>query len=324
MARAGEIGDMAQAIRERAHPSVTLWNRIEGRPRTANFERALSAELRDALWMLTRQWQTGEFQGEDAGSPILVRTHLETTPLNRLRAGDGAATSFDRSIPLEPQVEARPVVLDIGADKVGLDLRIVMGHRWLRLIDGLYATDLFLERYRFPRPDPTQRDQAGVCAHPQALQNFAAVAGRRAIDGFVLYKNLKAGTYDLLQPLLPAEEARVAGAASAFTGWVERTWIRADGSENAAWNPSRFEYRFTAAAPASPGETQIVADEYGAGRLDWYAFDHDPDGPSMSATGDRTFTTLTTLPTPVSYAGIAVPPVVDDGGRADKFRRDPT
>ena len=35
---------------------------------TMSFDRALRVEVRDALWMLTRQWQTGEFQGEDAGS----------------------------------------------------------------------------------------------------------------------------------------------------------------------------------------------------------------------------------------------------------------
>jgi hypothetical protein len=307
MARVGEIDNMARAIRERTHPSVTLWNRIEVRPRLANFERALGAELRDALWMLTRQWQTGEFQGEDAGSPIVVRTLLETTPLTRFRAGDAAPAPLDRSVPLEAQVEARPMVLDIGPDKVGLDVRIVMGHRWLKLIDGLYAVDLFLERYRFRRPDPAQRDEAGICAHPQALQSFAAVAGKRAIDGFALYMNLKAGTYDLLQPLLPAEEARVDGAARAFTAWVERTWMRADGNENPAWNPSRFEYRFAAAAPASPGETRIVADEYNARHLDWYAFDHISGGPPLGAAGNPTFTTLTTLPTPVTYAGMPHP-----------------
>ena len=41
--------------------SVTIWNRLEGRPRSVDFTRALRAEVRDALWMLTRQWQMGEF-----------------------------------------------------------------------------------------------------------------------------------------------------------------------------------------------------------------------------------------------------------------------
>ena len=52
---------------------VTVWNRLEGRPRTVEFDRALRAEVRDALWMLTRQWQLGEFRGDDAGSPVLAQ-----------------------------------------------------------------------------------------------------------------------------------------------------------------------------------------------------------------------------------------------------------
>ena len=57
----------AGALRERRFPTVTVWNRLEGRPRTRDFDRALRAEVRDALWMLTRQWQLGEFRGDDAG-----------------------------------------------------------------------------------------------------------------------------------------------------------------------------------------------------------------------------------------------------------------
>ena len=58
---------------------MTTWNRLEGRPRTIELERALRAEVRDALWMLTKQWQMGEFRGSDAGSPI-VREGTRSTP----------------------------------------------------------------------------------------------------------------------------------------------------------------------------------------------------------------------------------------------------
>src|SRR5438874_2611511 len=51
-------------------PLVRGWNRLEGRPRSEDFERSLKAEVRDPLWFLTRQWQFGEFEGDDAGSPI--------------------------------------------------------------------------------------------------------------------------------------------------------------------------------------------------------------------------------------------------------------
>ena len=59
--------NLVSVIRDQVAPGITLWNRLEGRPRADKFERALRAEVRDPLWMLTRQWQMGEFQGDDAG-----------------------------------------------------------------------------------------------------------------------------------------------------------------------------------------------------------------------------------------------------------------
>ena len=35
-----------------------------------NLAQALEARVHDPLWALGRQWQLGELQGEDAGSPI--------------------------------------------------------------------------------------------------------------------------------------------------------------------------------------------------------------------------------------------------------------
>ena len=73
---------------KRVCPTITMWNRLEGRPRTHEFERALQAEIRDPLWMLTRQWQMGEFKGDDAGSPIKAKVHVETTQITKIPAGD--------------------------------------------------------------------------------------------------------------------------------------------------------------------------------------------------------------------------------------------
>jgi hypothetical protein len=39
---------------------------------TSDLERGWSAELADPAWMLGRQWQMGEHQGEDASSPTTV------------------------------------------------------------------------------------------------------------------------------------------------------------------------------------------------------------------------------------------------------------
>ena len=53
--------------------SITYWNRVEPRPRSRSIQRSLMAQVRDPLWFLTRQWQFGEFQGEDAASPAYVQ-----------------------------------------------------------------------------------------------------------------------------------------------------------------------------------------------------------------------------------------------------------
>ncbi len=73
-------------------PTITRYNRLESRPRTDNFARALRAEVRDALWMLCKQWQMGEFAGDDAGSPVGAKIHV-----------DGAA---DREVPAAGQADA--------------------------------------------------------------------------------------------------------------------------------------------------------------------------------------------------------------------------
>src|SRR5258708_17983751 len=73
--------DIRGALQRRQFPSVTTWNRLEGRPRTKSFDRALKAEVRDALWMLAKQLQMGEFVGSDAGSPGFPKVQIDTTPL---------------------------------------------------------------------------------------------------------------------------------------------------------------------------------------------------------------------------------------------------
>src|SRR5258708_34963834 len=96
------------AISTKSIPAIIMWNRLEGRPRADNFDRALRAEVRDPLWMLTRQWQMGEFQGDDAGSPIFAKIHLQRSPLRKFQPAEGPVSAFYDNIPLEAQVERMP------------------------------------------------------------------------------------------------------------------------------------------------------------------------------------------------------------------------
>ena len=134
------VGDIRAALTKRLFPAITTWNRLESRPRSQNFERALRAEVRDALWMLTKQWQMGEFRGSDAGSPVFAKLLLATTRLTKYRAAGGAPQLFDASIPLETKVERRPVPLQRQQQSIALDLRLVMARQWFALIADLGTT----------------------------------------------------------------------------------------------------------------------------------------------------------------------------------------
>ena len=53
--------------------STSLTTRLETRTRNGDITDALRFRVHDALWMLTRQWQLGEFKGNDAGTAIAVK-----------------------------------------------------------------------------------------------------------------------------------------------------------------------------------------------------------------------------------------------------------
>ena len=69
-------------------PSITSWTRLEVQCRDPQMEATLEARLWDPLWLLTRQWQMGEFQAEDRGAPVLATIRATTALLSRIRLGD--------------------------------------------------------------------------------------------------------------------------------------------------------------------------------------------------------------------------------------------
>jgi hypothetical protein len=60
----------------------------------------------DPLWLMARQWQVGEFQGEDAGMPVLARVRSQTTMLSRIHLGELPANTITAAAAYDPQVMA--------------------------------------------------------------------------------------------------------------------------------------------------------------------------------------------------------------------------
>jgi hypothetical protein len=302
--------DIAAVIARKSIPGITLWNRLEGRPRADKFDRALAAEVRDPLWMLTRQWQLGEFRGDDAGSPIFAKLRVETTRLRKYQAADGPVEPFSDDIPLEARVEQMPIPFALGGHEVSLDIRLLMGRQWIKMVEPISAAavDEFIAKYSIEAPDPLDIANAPTCAHPEAASNFAAVA-RRRMDGAKLYFYLKADSaHHACDGIaaLAGSKAQANSRGDRFVAWFEKLFYQP--TAPSAWVPDRLEYQFSAAAPELQDEKVLVAEQYCHGHLDWYNFDVDPSrtvlGEPAAAPEPPGATTLAMLPTQVKFNGM--------------------
>ncbi|MBD1848272.1 hypothetical protein H6F89_33980 [Cyanobacteria bacterium FACHB-63] len=281
MAELPPIQNMQAVLAQRTLPSITMWNRLEARPRRADFDRALKADVRDALWMLCKQWQMGEFLGDDAGSPIFAKVHMGSTRLTKYQPNDHPARPFSDTVPMEAQVESRPLPFAIGEQDISLNLRLMMGRHWLKLVNqtiGNFDAD-YIQQYSIAEPDPTTPAAAQTCAHPEAWQQVTAVAGRM-MDGYAFYRYLVEDTtrhaYD--NTSIPASRhGDVDALAQRFRDWFGRQFYQPSAVQGDAWKPSQLEYQFACSAPTPDGEKVYTAEEYYQGRLDWYNLDVDPN-----------------------------------------------
>jgi len=307
--------DIVNLLAERAFPSITRWHRLEGIPRTHDFSRALRAEVRDALWMLARQWQMGELRGDDAGSPVFAKLHLGVTQLTTYRPGDRAEQAFDETTPLEARVEQRAIPFAAGTQALALDVRVLMGRRWMKLLAknalDSYASD-FRRAFGIDAPDPNDQADALVCAHRDAWQHQLAYAGR-AMDGYKWYRWIvehpaprDLATLPAPLSIDPGDVLAIDRLADAFVDWFDRLIAQPATPDENAWDASRLEYRFGCSAPVSGGRKDLIASEYYEGDLDWYAFDVAPasDLPARRPEVIRPVTT-TFVPTVVEFSGMA-------------------
>lgn len=308
-----KVASIQEALRSRLFPSVTVWNRLEPRPRTPSFDRALRAEVRDALWMLTKQWQMGECRGSDAGSPVFAKLQIDTTRLTKYQPDAQPSELFTYEEPLEAKVERRPLPMSQAARTMSLDLRLLMGRQWLSLIKGIGPfTNAFLTKYPITAPDPSKPEEADRSAHPEVWQWFAAVAGK-AMDGGALYSHLKASAanhaYDGIPMTVPQQNDTVEREGR-FLAWFERQFLQPPARSTDAWVPDKLEYQFSASAPTPGGERVYTADSYYQGRLDWYSLDVDATRstlgtvPGSDVTGLSPGQPRTMIPTPVSFSGM--------------------
>lgn len=309
-------------------PTFTVWNRLEPSIRKANFDKSLKAEIRDPLWMLTRQWQFGEFIADDAGSPVFAKVKMQTSKVHQVSLQGNAPIAYDDDLTLEVQVEREPVPVQFD-----IPFRLEMGRHWIRIVKqhlldgGISATDIqaTLEAFQNSAELQFEIPEDGVdgvrfLARGNSKSALAILQAGRGLDGSKLYNDLKGNPGSIINDLLnalgnPPINPLIQQAESDFLAWFERVYKQPESASKDGWNSSRLTYEVACAVPEADGSMTILqADEYHHGKLDAYAFSVQKDSTKVHpdlltppTSPDVEEEVFSFIPSPVKFAGMPNP-----------------
>jgi hypothetical protein len=238
---------------------ITTWNRLEcdvvHEDPLRGLEASLEAQLADPLWLLARQWQLGELRGEDAGSPVLVKSTLASHAISELVV-DGKARPLPIGVPLEALVEPEPVVVDVR----------------LRVRAGEYFTALLLE-HDLARLAPAALAAFGWATSPpdgHARGAFVALAAPRWPDGVAIDASLARASLVSDLQATTAEAFQLTRVANAWRAWWDD---RAIPSGHDSWRADHLDHAFELRATTAVGQVTLAARSYPGGRIDWDDFE---------------------------------------------------
>lgn len=291
-------------------PSITAFNRLEASPRTKDFSRSLRAEVRDPIWMLSRQWQFGEFQGEDAATPIGARILTVQQHPDRVTFAGGAIRSYDDVVPIETRVEREVLKLDLG---LAVELA-----RAFRKVDPALADahrDKLMTKYPLafaPEPNDYAATQLWDVAQTRwwngfAMQQDIVTPGvNPALSLFREWLDGQAG-------ISSADKSALANLGVGLVAWFRRMYSQSESPAENAWKFSQLEYGFALGTPPSR-QNVLVADEYYQGHVDWYSFDIDnrrpiliEGEPAPSVTPPDEGELASFIPAPINFKGMPHP-----------------
>jgi hypothetical protein len=264
-------------------PSVCWWNRVEPRPRAPEIGDTIAAKVRDPLWMLTRQWQFGEFQGEDAASPAWVQLSGKMTKLTGWRARADAPTAALTSItaPLEEMVEKEAFSADLAVRaEIGLSLQPLLEDQGLTAAQQAAVTAAVREVFPL---DTTVVDPGDTNA-----RRFAEVCGDRAIDGVQLARD-GATPALLAKPAVAPLATQVTAAVAGLQDEVRRTLGDVGVAAGNAWRTERLEYDVEVALPSPQGQGSLLlkATPDRDATFEWYTMDlASRKGAAVEVSGD--------------------------------------
>lgn len=289
-------------------PLISNRNRLEGIPRTDEFTKSLRAEIADPLWLLCRQWQMGEFEGEDAATACQAKILAEHQQPEMIHFNGGQPVNYNANeVPLETIVESEPISADYY-------LSLQMGRQFFKLLNeaGLSAhKNGFISKYTITENiDPD--DNEGIYLSQSTAGVFP--------DGYKILDDINNNSFEPFVTTLPGISSGdidkfTKSVSTQFTNWFNNLYHLPTAGQ-VAWRPERMEYNFELDLPHIENSTKasLEAQEYSTGKIDWLTFDENikmlPQEASAGTPGETdNFEEIvqTFLPTQLQYSGMPKP-----------------
>jgi len=269
------------------------WVRLEPQSVSGDPGPGLEMRVHDPLWMLARQWQFGEFRGEDAGTPFAVESTTLSQRVTAWQPGnldsDAAAFALPEHEPIDPVVEREPS----SPQGPGLRQRAEAGSLLVTMLGdaGFDAKAALLAAC------PLDSSASDV---PRFFRTIAVANP----DGHTAAEQLEAGAPAWLGAAPPV----AVDAASQWLAWYRRNVAPTVADDLDSWIDERIEYHFSVRVGDADAQQVFVAPLHEGGAIDWYSFDHAP-GESLALADEpaevtASTATRTVLASPLQFAGM--------------------
>jgi len=301
--------------------------RLEARTRARNFTDGLPMPTADPLWMLGRQWQFGEFQGEDNGSVVNAKVFYKSKLLNQTFSvkGDGTADQKDLlhqtiddvadanriELPTEAVAECTHIPLGTKAEaeewssklrRINWRNRVRIGQQLERYLEKHPEHPVFKEvlRQSFPieRKENDRLDE-------KTVRFVKLMQGKVPDGGEILYQfytgkiqNTLSNTVIKFRDYEPFLER--------LRAWYDDLFLQPQQQleDNPVWQPQQLLHKFGIADSESGNDKlALSAPDYQSGDLDWYSFDRMTADSQIEFPEDQ-LQSQERLPVNISFSGM--------------------
>lgn len=277
-----------------------MGERMEGRTRDNDITEALRFRVHDPLWMLTRQWQLGEFRGNNVGTAMAVKCQVYQDDCQKDPI-EPVTERINPQIDLLVRVESAVYLLDLIRQYAKCNAATFKS----------FAAFVAKKNVIKWEEENQVLDSNLTTEHERGLNKrrgkFINAYKGKTFDGYALYvafynylntkkkDNNHIFTQAKNQKIdLQVSTSNIEKIMKTYTEWFQKKYIPG-AAQNTCWQERDLCYEVKVAA----GSSDYVGERYEGGRISWHTFDYKGTTKQQTTAPQN----ILSLPTLATYSG---------------------